>query len=94
MERLHQHLNAGFQRAGGGQDGQENAQAEHEADYISGIMPAIEGSHQDVAEGSALHSHLHGLAGLLVKAGVGLAAGNPGDDGNRQQNHQQNHKCI
>ena len=87
-------MDAGLQRAGGVQDGQENAQAEHEADYVSGVMPAGDGGHQDIAEGSALYGHLHGLAGLLVKAGVGLAAGNPGDDGNRQQNHQQNHKCI
>ena len=87
-------MNAGLQRAGGVQDGQENAQAEHEANYVAGVMPAGNGGHQDVADGRALHHHLHCLAGLLVEAGVGLPIGDPGDNGHHQQDSQQNQEGI
>ena len=90
MEFFHQHMDAGLQSAGGVQDGQEGAKAEHEADHVAGVMPAADGSHQDVAEARAGHDGL--LTGLCV--GVGLAAGQPGGGGHEQKHNDQDRKCA
>ena len=70
--------------------GSTKKDAENEANNVAGIMPAVDRSHEDVAERCG--SNYSSLTGLGIR--VGLALSQPGNGRDNQKYAKQNRKCA